>query len=70
MSAQNNDLMLDVSQAEELKFAFRRNNWTNKDIKVLSEGDILGKVLKVIKGQAEIKPIEYLIDCDADPLCP
>ena len=56
MSA-NNDLMLDVSQAVELKLAFRRNGWNNAQIKTLSEGDILAKVLQVITGQAEINLI-------------
>ena len=53
----NNDLMLDVDQAGELKMSFRRNGYTNADIKTLSEGNILGEVLKVIRGQAEIVPI-------------
>ncbi len=66
----NNDLMLDVSQAAELKLAFRRNGWNNAEIKTLSEGDILADVLKVIKGQAEIKMIERLIDCDSAPFVP
>ena len=66
----NNDLMLDVSQAAELKLAFRRNGWNNAEIKTLSEGDILANVLKVIKGQAEIKMIERLIDCDSAPFVP
>jgi hypothetical protein len=65
-----NDLMLDVSQAAELKLAFRRNGWNNAEIKTLSEGDILADVLKVIKGQAEIKITELLIDCDAAPFIP
>jgi hypothetical protein len=69
MSA-NNDLMLDVSQAAELKLAFRRNGWNNAEIKTLSEGDILANVLKVIKGQAEIKIIEHLINCDSAPFVP
>lgn len=56
----NNDLMLDVGQAAELKLAFRRNGWNNAEIKNLSEGDILADVLKVIKGQAEIKLISPL----------
>lgn len=63
-----NELMLDVSQAHELKMAFRRSDWTNADIKVLSEGDLLAEVLKVIRGQSEIKPTEHLIDTDAAPL--
>lgn len=62
--------MLDVSQAAELKLAFRRNGWNNAEIKTLSEGNILGDVLKVIKGQAEIKTIEHFIDCDAAPFTP
>lgn len=62
--------MLDVSQAAELKLAFRRNGWNNAEIKALSEGDILANVLKVIKGQAEIKMIEPLIDCDTNPFIP
>ncbi|ETB63735.1 TPA: hypothetical protein DIC38_02935 [Candidatus Nomurabacteria bacterium] len=45
----NDDLMLDVSQAHELKMAFRRNGWTNGDIKTLSEGNILTSVLDVIR---------------------
>lgn len=65
-----NDLMLDVSQAAELKLAFRRNGWNNAEIKTLSEGDTLAYVLKVIKGQAEIKMIEHLIDCDVAPFIP
>lgn len=69
MSA-NNDLMLDVSQAAELKLAFRRNGWNNAEIKTLSEGNVLAKVLQVIKGQAEIKMVEHLIDCDAAPFVP
>jgi len=66
----NNDLMLDVSQAAELKLAFRRNGWNNAEIKTLSGGNILADVLKVIKGQAEIKMIERLTDCDANPFIP
>jgi len=66
----NNDLMLDVSQTAELKLAFRRNGWNNAEIKTLLEGGILANVLKVIKGQAEIKMIERLIDCDSAPFVP
>lgn len=69
MSA-NNDLMLDVSQAHELKLAFRRNGWKNSDIKALCEGDVLADVLKVIKGQVKNKIIERLIDCDVNPFIP
>jgi hypothetical protein len=64
------DLKLDVDQASELKAAFRRGDWTNEEVKKLSEGDILAQVRKVILGHAEIKHIEHLIDCDAEPFVP
>jgi len=64
------DLMLDVDQAGELKAAFRRGNWTNAEIKRLSEGNALTEVRDVILGRAEIKAVEHLIDCDADPYIP
>lgn len=68
--SENKDLMLDVSQAAELKLAFRRHGWTNADIKKLSEGKILGDVLKVLKGAAVIKTIDGIIDGNAAPYCP
>ncbi len=61
------NLMLDVGQADELKKAFRRNGscdrvWTNEKIKILSEGNILARVLDVIDGRAEIREIQYLAE--------
>jgi hypothetical protein len=64
------DLMLDVSQAVELKMAFRRAGYTNAQIKQLSEGDILAQVRDVLKGVSAINSIPHIIDCDADPLIP
>jgi len=61
-----NELMLDVSQAAELKLAFRRHGWTNAQIKTLSEGTVLGDVLQVINGRSEIKKIEHWIDTETD----
>ncbi len=48
--------MLDVSQAHELKLAFRREGpWTNEDIKALSERKgLLRQVYDVLHGTAEI----------------
>jgi len=66
----NKELMLDVGQANELKLAFRRCSYTNADIKKLCEGDILAKVLPIIRGQAEVNIKKYVIDCDADPFLP
>jgi hypothetical protein len=71
MSIQNQnhdqDLMLDVGQANELKLAFCRAGWTNDEIKALCKDDILSKVLEFVKSQAEI---ECLIDCDIAPFVP
>ncbi|MFZ4648250.1 MAG: hypothetical protein ACOYMB_01290 [Patescibacteria group bacterium] len=63
----DNKLMLDVSQAHELKMAFRRNGWTNQDIKTLSEGSVLRRVLAFINGNVGISYPEHIIDCDAAP---
>lgn len=62
--------MLDVDQAGELKAGFRRNGYTNALIKKLSEGDNLAKFRDVLLGRAEIKMIEYCIDCDAPVFIP
>ena len=64
------DLKLDVDQASELKAAFRRGDWTNAEIKRICEGDILTRFRDVVLGHAEIKSIEHLINCDADPFVP
>lgn len=64
------DLMLDVDQASELKAAFRRGDWTNQEVKKLSEGTFLAEVRKVLRGQAVISVPEHLIDCDVDPFLP
>lgn len=60
----NDNLMLDVGQANELKMAFRRYNYTNELIKRLSEGDILERALMLIEGKARIHILEPTIDCD------
>lgn len=53
----DNELMLDVGQANELKLAFRRAGFTNRDIKKLCEGRLLTDVLAVIHGTYRIIPI-------------
>jgi len=62
--------MLDVGQANELKLAFRRANWTNADIKKLSEGDAAERILPVIRGLAEVSVVCHQIDCDSNPFVP
>lgn len=44
-----------TGQAHELAMAFGRNGWNNADIKKLSEGKTLERVLSVIRGKAEVK---------------
>ncbi len=51
----NTELMLDVGQANELKFAFRRSGWKNSDIKALCEGNTLKGMLDVLRGNARIE---------------
>ncbi|MFH0912563.1 MAG: hypothetical protein V1807_02825 [Patescibacteria group bacterium] len=70
MTPTDNELMLDVGQANELKLAFRRAGYTNAEIKKLCEGDILATLLPVIKGNAEVVTSKHIIDCDADPFLP
>lgn len=64
------ELMLDVSQAHELKMAFRRANYSNGEIKQLCEGNILADVRNVLLGHASITVMEHMIDCDAAPFIP
>ena len=70
----SNDLMLDVGQANELKLAFRRADYSNDDIKRLCEGNVLADVRRVLHGYASIVAIEaiidHIIDCNAYPFIP
>ncbi|HUX80883.1 MAG TPA: hypothetical protein VMV38_01005 [Candidatus Paceibacterota bacterium] len=64
------DLMLDVGQANELKLAFRRADFSNDDIKRLCEGNVLVDVRSVLRGHASIAVVQHVIDCDANPFNP
>ena len=67
----NNELMLDVGQANEFKLACRREGVTNEDIKVICERKgFLTQVRQVMLGLAEIKPVEHTVDLGADPFLP
>ncbi|MBI1833963.1 MAG: hypothetical protein HYR90_04015 [Candidatus Andersenbacteria bacterium] len=61
---------LDVVQAAELKYAFERNGFTNADVKKMSSGDLLGRLLPVIRGNGEVNVIKHLIDLDGNPFVP
>jgi len=60
---------LDVGQANELKLAFRRCGWINADVKKITKGDMLVKILLFVRGDARIIS-GYFIDGDADPSIP
>lgn len=64
------ELMLDVGQANELKLAFRRADFSNDDIKRLCEGNVLADVRRVLLGHASVTVMEHVIDCDAAPFVP
>lgn len=64
------ELMLDVSQAHELKMAFRRAGYSNTEIKRLCEGSALADVRQVLLGHSAITPVVCVIDCEAAPLTP
>lgn len=64
------ELKFDVGQANEFKLAMRRHGWTKADLKRFCEGDVMGRVLPVIRGQAEVVVKNHIIDTDASPLLP
>jgi hypothetical protein len=66
----NDQLMLDVGQANEIKLAARRAGATNADLKRLSEGDVFAQILPVLRGFGEVMIIKHIIDCDAKPFVP
>lgn len=54
MEMENNDLMLDVKQAYEIKRAARKAGFTAKDLKQLSSAEVMRMILPFIQGYAEI----------------
>ncbi len=62
--------MLDVSQAAELKMAFRRGGWSNKDIKALCEGDLARRLLGVIRKESKIVDNDHYVDLSTNPFVP
>lgn len=70
MENRDNELMLDVGQANEIKLAARREGATNADLKKLCEIGMLAKLLPALRGMADIVIVRHIIDCDADPFVP
>lgn len=55
----------------ELELAMDRvGGWNSALVKTLCMGNNLGKVRDYLRGIAEVKPVERLIDCDAKPFEP
>ena len=66
-----NDFTLGVGQAHELEMAMNRaGGWNRALVKALSTGSNLADIRDVLLKRFEIKPIEYLINCDVAPFCP
>lgn len=65
-----NDLGLDVGQANELKLAMRRFDWSNALIKRLCEKDcnVLGDALDLLRGDKRLVPVKRVVDCSANPV--
>ncbi len=65
------EAVMSSRQAAELDHAFERNHWTKEDVKVLSMGDALRRVLLVARGQGKvIQTVGPLIDCSRPPFQP
>lgn len=56
------DIGLDVGQANELKMAFRRHDWSNENIKRLCESSLLTEVLRVMRGDSEIVSVDRVVN--------
>lgn len=59
----DNELMLDVGQANEFKLACRRAGYTNADVKRLCEGGMLARFLPVMRGFSMVVPFNFVLDC-------
>ncbi len=57
-------------QVAELNHAFERNGVTSYYVKKMSEGDFFAQALQLLLGDAELKTVERVIDCDVDPIIP
>ena len=50
----SNTFIMSSRQSAELDHAFERNGWTADDVKKASGGDLLAKLLLVVRGRAEV----------------
>ena len=66
----SNEFVLRPGLCCQLESAFERNGYTVAEVNELTKGNTLGEFLKVLRGNAEIKAVEHLIDCDSPPVIP
>lgn len=66
----DSEFSISLGAAQKLEFAFQRNEEDSSVLEWLSTGSNLKLIGDVVRGFAEIKPIAYLIDFDANPFCP
>jgi hypothetical protein len=64
------EFTLSVGLALDLQSAFRRNGWTEAEVKKLSSGDVLQSVREVVLGRSEITATQHVVDLDAAPFIP
>ncbi len=54
----SHDLMLNIQEVNELLSAFRRGEWTNQEVKQLTEGDALTTFKHVLLGKSKVVPAD------------
>ncbi|MEK7543063.1 MAG: hypothetical protein AAB503_02050 [Patescibacteria group bacterium] len=54
-----------------LEISAKKAGFSNDDLsKLAGDDDLMKRLFQVVRGYAEVKEIEHLIDCDADPFLP
>ena len=69
--ADNKEFRLGVGEAHEFELVAKQTGWTSQDFnRLVQDKRLCSDILDVLRGQSEIKPLDHMIDCDADPFCP
>ncbi|MDQ3014933.1 MAG: hypothetical protein M3Q73_03650 [bacterium] len=62
---------LSVGLAHELEHGMNRNGgWDGELVKLLCEGNNLGKVRDILLGRAQVSVVDHIVNGDADPFLP
>ena len=59
-----------AGEIQEVEFALARAGYSHAEVKELTKGNTLGLMRNVLLGYSEVKSLEHVIDCDADPFIP